>query len=586
MTSSKIQFPQVSNSYNKSEIKAISSIKINSFIQTSTFLFKLDRIATASDLKSKRILISILKQQRTQPHHLQNNSRNSSDKHQRLNTVQKRLEKLLDLPIVKKLGRLRLLNKQRAFLRWKVKTDIKLQGTCIKKFAVYARLDHTVALWRMKWIVDKSILGNQKQTGYKENLEEFLQRMEGVKREIYSKRNQLQYALIKIRQRFNFIKKVEDFDGRCKTILKEQHNKQQVFYKIRKISILKKNVVELIVHKQKDKMRKAYLQIIENYRKYLLNKASIASENIVLSSLNVLESKVTENITQCLRIDNKQQFGLEMLSKIIQNKQNLDKTLALNKLCTSVYEVGKKISDALQKLEKTARDILKSNLRKLRQNNRIRKVQVLQRLIGVIVKKQADVARAVLRAWCKKKPAGSDYKTFCFYLSELFKTKSVGSKIEGFRSLCSAGEIKLKVTYLGLQKLMMVQNKLMEQKNKGFNSLVQAVYKEEARKKKLEKLSNFLRNFLNKKQKQKAYVELCNKMQSKINRERSLKLLVEKLVLSQEKKVRDAMRRLVISYIDKMNLASVVPNLNTISGKTSFHGLEEIISIAAILKKG
>jgi hypothetical protein len=70
-----------------------------------------------------------------------------------------------------------------------------------------------------------------------------------------------------------------------------------VFYKIRKISILKKNVVELIVHKQKDKMRKAYLQIIENYRKYLLNKASIASENIVLSSLNVLESKVTENIT-------------------------------------------------------------------------------------------------------------------------------------------------------------------------------------------------------------------------------------------------------------------------------------------------
>jgi hypothetical protein len=75
-------------------------------------------------------------------------------------------------------------------------------------------------------------------------------------------------------------------------------------------------------------------------------------------------------------------------------------------------------------------------------------------------------------------------------------------------------------------------------------------------------------------------------MQSKINRERSLKLLVEKLVLSQEKKVRDAMRRLVISYIDKMNLASVVPNLNTISGKTSFHGLEEIISIAAILKKG
>jgi mRNA-degrading endonuclease RelE of RelBE toxin-antitoxin system len=39
-----------------------------------------------------------------------------------------------------------------------------------------------------------------------------------------------------------------------------------------------------------------------------------------------------------------------------------------------VYEVGKKISGALQKLEKTARDILKSNLRKLRQNNRIRKV--------------------------------------------------------------------------------------------------------------------------------------------------------------------------------------------------------------------
>ena len=106
--------------------------------------------------------------------------------------MQSRLEKCFDIPIMKKLGSIRILNEERAFLRWKVKSDSTLQNVSIKKFAIKARINHAVAIWRLRWLVERSKLEDQERDrGYAENLEDFLKRMDRVKREIYSNRNQL-----------------------------------------------------------------------------------------------------------------------------------------------------------------------------------------------------------------------------------------------------------------------------------------------------------------------------------------------------------------------------------------------------------
>ena len=86
---------------------------------------------------------------------------------QKRRVLQKRLEKCLQIPVMKKLGSIRLLTGERAFLRWKVKVDTKLQNKCVKRFAVKARISHAVAIWRLRWLVERSKLDSEeKGRGY------------------------------------------------------------------------------------------------------------------------------------------------------------------------------------------------------------------------------------------------------------------------------------------------------------------------------------------------------------------------------------------------------------------------------------
>lgn len=279
---------------------------------------------------------------------------------------------------MKRLGNLRILTDERAFLRWKVKSDIKLQNQCIKRFAVNARINHAVAIWRLRWLVERSKLESQtKERGYQDNLEEFLSRMDRVKREVYSNRNQLQNAFINIRRQYNYVKKVEEFEIKCKKILKERDMTQTAFYSIRKASQLKKFLVEKLMFAQDQKLRRGYEGLIDNYRRYLADKTSLMSENIIQTSLNILEAKAAKNVTKCFNTNPNYERGLDRLSKVMQNRQKLDKTYALNKVCTSMTGHQKKVQNALAKLEKIAKDVSSNNLRKLRENNKLKKAFIL-----------------------------------------------------------------------------------------------------------------------------------------------------------------------------------------------------------------
>ena len=158
ITSAHVDLPEVSNSYNRSEIKAISSIKINSFIQASSFLFKIDKIMQRSMLKTHHNSFTTLKKKFVHDPIYRSKNLNQIPISQKLKILQERFNRCFDIPIMKKLSAIRILNEERAFLRWKVQADTTMQNRCIKRFAVNARINHAVAIWRLRWLVERDRL--------------------------------------------------------------------------------------------------------------------------------------------------------------------------------------------------------------------------------------------------------------------------------------------------------------------------------------------------------------------------------------------------------------------------------------------
>jgi hypothetical protein len=61
--------------------------------------------------------------------------------------------------------------------------------------------------------------------------------------------------------------------------------------------------------------------------------------------------------------------------------------------------------------------------------------------------------------------------------------------------------------------------------------------------------------------------------------EKAASLLLQKFKDGHNKKVRDALRRLVLNHVDGFKIPQIQANFNSVSGKTVYRGLEELISI-------
>lgn len=91
---------------------------------------------------------------------------------------------------------------------------------------------------------------------------------------------------------------------------------------------------------------------------------------------------------------------------------------------------------------------------------------------------------------------------------------------------------------------------------------------------------------MRRKQLQEAYDKIYNRTYTSMKKENALLLLLERIRVAQLQKERDSMRRIILNYIEQWNITGLIPSLNMVSGKTSFKGLEEIISIAKRIQTG
>lgn len=101
-------------------------------------------------------------------------------------------------------------------------------------------------------------------------------------------------------------------------------------------------------------------------------------------------------------------------------------------------------------------------------------------------------------------------------MSELFKTKEVASTNDGFRALRHESDNKFNTNKAALDKLHLVQKKANSQLNTSFNHLLQIVFKEKAKKKKLEKLSKIVDRIMTRKLLEDAFEKIYDQVYSKM----------------------------------------------------------------------
>lgn len=221
--------------YDYDEIKALNSIKMSRLVGITSFLLKLRKtLEKGKNLRLKSIF-TIYKAH-------QINSFSIEDI---------RAKKFQNFNFIKKISRKRPLGKRRAFMKWNAITDVDLQETCIKRFAIYARLNYAVAVYRLRWLVDRDRINNKYLDGdfYLNAFNEFLKRADKIKREIYQNRSQIEWGFKQIKRRYEWSLKIDEFVERWDLIMGQKRKVREAFSRIRRMSEAKKFIAEKVVEK-------------------------------------------------------------------------------------------------------------------------------------------------------------------------------------------------------------------------------------------------------------------------------------------------------------------------------------------------
>jgi len=168
-------------------------------------------------------------------------------------------------------------HKKRAFLRWKVSIDHDLQSASIKRFAVYARINHAVAIYRLRWILERDRIRKkyEQKNQLKKNLQDFLDRANKIKREVYSNKNQYEYTFRKIKNQWLYDQKVKAFGKKIGEILGMKKRVKEGLDRIQKYAYLRTEFVKRLVDRSELKKRRA-LERLRNYNlRALLEKSRL-----------------------------------------------------------------------------------------------------------------------------------------------------------------------------------------------------------------------------------------------------------------------------------------------------------------------
>ena len=225
-----------------------------------------------------------------------------------------------------------MLTPLRALLRWKVVSDYNLQNRSIKRFAICSRINYAVAIYRLMWTIEMDRSDRVKSLSvWKKLLMDFDSRASKIRKEIYSKRRQLQHAFRMIKLKYCFLAKVKQLERCTGRILHQQNLLRSGFFEIAKAAKVKSKMAIRLVEAFNTKLSIA----LETLFSLALKKR--ASENdssslLVELSVNILQKKSQNNLETICSLHKMVSRGASLIYRLVSDKAQLELTNGFQKV--------------------------------------------------------------------------------------------------------------------------------------------------------------------------------------------------------------------------------------------------------------
>jgi hypothetical protein len=317
--------------------------------------------------------------------------------------------------------------------------DAKIQNYCVKRFAVQARINYAVAIYRLRWLVERdNEERNAKLLAWRKLLDKIDNRTQRIKREIYSNRNQLLHGFRQIQKKHQYLKKVIGLNRGLNQIFKQTNTLRDALERTDNFGRRRVQTIRRLIQNQESKQHDAVNRLKQNYLDNLRYQMSLGGDKVFNQSAEILERKVQNNLNSVLEPNADVETGLLKLAKMMDFRDKQAKNQGLKYLNKSVGDDFRNKMNKLNNLEIIAQNILKSNFKSLEENKNLRRQLLMSNLFSNIEKKQAIRKR---NAFSKLIPDGNNpyaYSHFANFVNQFHKRKTLELENQGFNALFNA----------------------------------------------------------------------------------------------------------------------------------------------------
>lgn len=241
--------------YSFNELQAYSMRQVFKFTNTVSILLVIDRCVSSSLTRHRRQFFDKLQQ-------CGKLSLPNSDP---------RAVRLVKFNFVKKINAFRGLNCQRAFLRWSVRVKKPAVGGLVAKIAIFARINHMVAIYRFKSLITSNRQEDLARGTICDRIEEFSQILERKIEEKFIGLGPVEIAFKRLKDIFYYYKKIELFDAKIRIVIKEKTLKREIFENIKNIGTFKEKFVRKLFDRIILRERFAFDKLNNTFTKNIYN---------------------------------------------------------------------------------------------------------------------------------------------------------------------------------------------------------------------------------------------------------------------------------------------------------------------------
>lgn len=171
-------------------------------------------------------------------------------------------------------------------------------------------------------------------------------------------------------------------------IFKQRTNLRDSLNRIENFGRKRVQTLRQLVENSNFKALDAYNRLKQNYLEILKAHMALGGDKIFHQSAQILERTAQKNLRDFFSRDTKVETGLIKLAKLLDFRNKQAEHITLKNLNKSVSEQFRTRRNKLNNLEIIAQNILRSNLKTLTENNRLRKQLLMSSLFSNIERKQ------------------------------------------------------------------------------------------------------------------------------------------------------------------------------------------------------